>query len=184
MPKQKKKKKRFNLLILPYFLLAAYGAELLSLLVGYPEVVLRRPQVVNPDDVGAHEEQRVGHQLRRRRQRRHGRQHFAFVYIRRARQQQLCCSQSGSDLLCGPVQGCANHLHVFKGTVVASDDNPQNCIGRTYKLHTVFEFVFRPLQISTRIYICSFIIVCSTNNKKKKKKGKECIVNISASREQ
>lgn len=57
-------KLKFNLLIFLYFLLRAYGAELFSLLIGDPEIVLSHPQMENPDAVHAHKQYCICHQLR------------------------------------------------------------------------------------------------------------------------
>lgn len=56
----------FNLLVFDHILLGAHGAELFSLLIGCPEVVLGHPQVKDPDAVGAHQQHGVGHQLKQR----------------------------------------------------------------------------------------------------------------------
>lgn len=56
----------FNLLIFFYFLLGAYGAELFSLLRGYPEILRRHPQMENPNAVHTHKQQCIRHQLRRK----------------------------------------------------------------------------------------------------------------------
>lgn len=53
-----------DLLIFLYFLLGAYGAELLSLLIGYPEVFLSPVQVKNSHGVHARKQHSVRHQLR------------------------------------------------------------------------------------------------------------------------
>lgn len=54
------------LLIFLYFLLGSYDAELISLLVGLPEIVLGCPQVENPNAVHTHKQHCVRHQLRRK----------------------------------------------------------------------------------------------------------------------
>lgn len=62
----------FNLLIFLYFLLRAYGAELFSLLIGDPEIVLGHPQMENPDAVHAHKQYCICHQLRGKSEERKG----------------------------------------------------------------------------------------------------------------
>lgn len=57
----------FNLLVFLDFLPGAYDAELFPPLIGFPEVMLRLPQVENPDAVHAHEHQSIRHQLRGKR---------------------------------------------------------------------------------------------------------------------
>lgn len=56
----------FNLLIFFDFLSGTDGAELFSLLIGLAEVVLRHPQMENPDAVHAHKQDCVCHQLKKK----------------------------------------------------------------------------------------------------------------------
>lgn len=68
-----------NLLVFPGFLLGADGAELLSLQSRFPEIVLRHPQVENPDAVHAHKQHGIRHQLRSERRKRGGKIHSKII---------------------------------------------------------------------------------------------------------